>query len=71
MLHQMQINLPAMFHYFDVGSNLSPLSAFLVSFHSHFSSFAASPISAFYFLSYILSFFLYMPGVTHHLVLSM
>lgn len=52
MLHQMQINLPVMIHYFDVGSNLSALSAFLFSFLSHFSSFATSPISAFYFLSF-------------------
>lgn len=66
MLHQMQINLPVMVHYFDAESNLSALSAFLLSFLSHFSSFAVSPISAFYFLTF---FFLYMPGVTHHLVL--
>lgn len=67
MLHQMQINLPVMIHYFDAESNLSALSAFQLFFLSHFSSFATSPISAFYFLT----FFLCMPGVTHHLVLSM
>lgn len=57
MLHQMQINLTVMNHYFDAESNLSDLSDFLFSFLCHFSSFAASPISAFYFLSCFLSFF--------------
>lgn len=71
MLHQMQINLSVTIHYFDAESNLSALSAFLFSFLCHFSSFVASPISAFYFLSYFLPFFLCMPGVTHHLVLIM
>lgn len=73
ILHQMWINLPVMIHYFDVQNNISAFICFSIIFPLSFLFFCCFTYFCLLFSVPLFSvfFFLHMPDVPHHLVLSM